>query len=329
MTNEKEQKSSLYSHFSKGLDSAKERGPRWDASADLSNRILMSIESQSAGATHFRLDDFLSGVFGESWQPTLAAWASVGMVLVGCLYMSKKQLLILNEKGEEQSPLLVRKSNLVLPRVPHKGLDEIFPSTFAQNNSSRRSKSNHGNQDALTSDMENEASQGTIAAKTTNSVENIPTSRMAQVQPFSHHRDQDLSFNASKVVPGISNQASHPSMTSHLATDEFEHRTTPVPEPTPGQQKWVVIKNNRINPTKNEKMTFLVRMDKPGKLTIQIYSSQGELLRTVVDGQVSRGVSELTWDGTNEHGQVLASGIYFINIETPSRSDQYKGAILK
>jgi flagellar hook assembly protein FlgD len=45
-------------------------------------------------------------------------------------------------------------------------------------------------------------------------------------------------------------------------------------------------------------------------VTLRIYNMLGQLVRTVVDDFQSEGYYEAVWDGRNELGSTVASGIY-------------------
>ncbi len=44
---------------------------------------------------------------------------------------------------------------------------------------------------------------------------------------------------------------------------------------------------------------------------LEIYSARGEKIRTLVNGRLAAGTFEFTWDGRDEQGRVLPSGVYF------------------
>ena len=104
----------------------------------------------------------------------------------------------------------------------------------------------------------------------------------------------------------------------------------PIFTPTPLTQKdKVVIKHNRINPSLGERMTVSVKSDTREAINIKIYSKSGKLVRTLVDKEVPMGIHEFYWDGTNDSGATLASGIYFIVIEAPGFELREKAVVLK
>ena len=66
----------------------------------------------------------------------------------------------------------------------------------------------------------------------------------------------------------------------------------------------------------------------PAGSTVRIYTSSGELLRTLVqDPNVSPGgqTGELAWDMKNEGGNPVVSGIYIYTVHPPDGRTPKKG----
>ena len=49
---------------------------------------------------------------------------------------------------------------------------------------------------------------------------------------------------------------------------------------------------------------------------MRVYSVRGEVVRTLLDGEVSTGPRTLAWDGRNASGKPVEAGIYFIVVRT-------------
>ena len=60
----------------------------------------------------------------------------------------------------------------------------------------------------------------------------------------------------------------------------------------------------------NPKTTIAYTVAKPGHLTLKIYNVRGELVKTMIDGHVDVS-SQIEWDGTNNAGAKVSSGVYF------------------
>ncbi|MCI0515188.1 T9SS type A sorting domain-containing protein, partial [candidate division KSB1 bacterium] len=52
------------------------------------------------------------------------------------------------------------------------------------------------------------------------------------------------------------------------------------------------------------------------QITLNIFDLNGTLVRRLISGQVSTKFSSLTWDGLNQHGLPVTSGIYFYQLKT-------------
>ncbi|MDZ7724048.1 MAG: FlgD immunoglobulin-like domain containing protein [candidate division KSB1 bacterium] len=65
-----------------------------------------------------------------------------------------------------------------------------------------------------------------------------------------------------------------------------------------------------------------IRFDLPidMRITVDIYNMNGQLVRTLINGQRSAGSHSVTWDGADQHGFKVASGIYIYRLQTPETS---------
>jgi hypothetical protein len=56
-----------------------------------------------------------------------------------------------------------------------------------------------------------------------------------------------------------------------------------------------------------------IRFDvpRPGRVLLEIFDISGRRLRTVVDGVMGPGAKSLAWDGTDDNGRPVGSGVYF------------------
>ena len=56
----------------------------------------------------------------------------------------------------------------------------------------------------------------------------------------------------------------------------------------------------------------------PGKVTLRIFDVRGRLVRRLVDGAETAGPHEATWDGRDDRGASVASGVYLCRLVTPA-----------
>ncbi len=54
--------------------------------------------------------------------------------------------------------------------------------------------------------------------------------------------------------------------------------------------------------------------DDGGRVDLAVHTVRGQLVRTLVRGSVERGRHTATWDGTDETGEPVAAGVYFIRL---------------
>ncbi len=83
---------------------------------------------------------------------------------------------------------------------------------------------------------------------------------------------------------------------------------------------------NPFNPTTN--IAFSVP-DGTEPVALRVYSVDGRLVRTLVDGAVPAGPHTVLWDGTNDAGVSVASGVYFARLSSAGETKQTKMALLK
>jgi flagellar hook assembly protein FlgD len=59
-------------------------------------------------------------------------------------------------------------------------------------------------------------------------------------------------------------------------------------------------------------------MPATGKVTVDIFDVAGRRVRRVVAEQRTAGNSSASWDGKNDSGNAVGSGVYFVRVKTPS-----------
>jgi hypothetical protein len=82
---------------------------------------------------------------------------------------------------------------------------------------------------------------------------------------------------------------------------------------------------NPFNPT--TQIQFAI--PEAGNVTLKIYNSLGQLVKTLIDGNMSEGYHTVTWNSTNNLGNKLSSGIYFYRITAGSFVQVNKMILMK
>lgn len=105
---------------------------------------------------------------------------------------------------------------------------------------------------------------------------------------------------------------------------------TRVPENIPKETQLLANFPNPFNPE-----TWIpYKLSKPAEVTMTIYTADGRLVRTLALGHKSAGIYQdksrsAYWDGKNEYGEFVASGIYFYTLKTGEFAATRKMLILK
>jgi hypothetical protein len=83
---------------------------------------------------------------------------------------------------------------------------------------------------------------------------------------------------------------------------------------------------NPFNPTTTIKYSVKER----AHVSLKVYNAAGQLIRTLVDEvQAPDQIQPVTWDGGNNAGQTVSSGVYFYKLVTKNFSQTKKMVLLK
>jgi hypothetical protein len=82
---------------------------------------------------------------------------------------------------------------------------------------------------------------------------------------------------------------------------------------------------NPFNPT----TTIAFALPEPSDVSLEVYDVSGRLVRTLVDGGRSEGVHRVVWDGTNDCGADVASGVYFCRLSALGETRRARMVLLK
>ncbi|MBU8923045.1 MAG: T9SS type A sorting domain-containing protein [Bacteroidales bacterium] len=92
--------------------------------------------------------------------------------------------------------------------------------------------------------------------------------------------------------------------------------------------KSVLQIRNYPNPC-NPSTTIEYSVAVPGSTLLAIYDTAGRRVATLVDGQVDRGEHRVVWDGTNERGSNVCSGIYYYRLTSGKQSMTKKLLVMR
>ncbi len=82
---------------------------------------------------------------------------------------------------------------------------------------------------------------------------------------------------------------------------------------------------NPFNPTTT--ITFVLSSN--GPVNVSVYTADGKLVQTIVDGPMSAGQKSFAWDGKDMNGIPVSSGVYFCRLKTGNRTLTQKMTLIK
>jgi hypothetical protein len=94
---------------------------------------------------------------------------------------------------------------------------------------------------------------------------------------------------------------------SHVLPDEF------------------VLHQNYPNPF-NPFTTISYDLLKPAKVQLAVYNNTGQLIRTLVQQFQQKGSFSILWQGTDQHGRLLPSGVYMYQLRVNDGNQVYLGS---
>ncbi len=94
---------------------------------------------------------------------------------------------------------------------------------------------------------------------------------------------------------------------------------------TPGvMTRLGLARPNPFNPV----TTIEYALASPGRVTVRVFDAAGRLVRTLVDGEADAGAHVVAWNGTTDDGDHVASGVYFVRMETDGGYRASRKAVL-
>jgi hypothetical protein len=95
----------------------------------------------------------------------------------------------------------------------------------------------------------------------------------------------------------------------------------------PGFVNFMSLKSS--NPMHSGEARIAFGVQKTDKVQVRIYDVTGRVVKTVADRVFAGGQEHVViWDGSNEAGQKVKSGVYFYQLKTPTWTSQKKLAVL-
>jgi flagellar hook assembly protein FlgD len=92
----------------------------------------------------------------------------------------------------------------------------------------------------------------------------------------------------------------------------------------------VGVGNVRVDGAKGDyRISFVGSLAGADHVTLSIYDVAGRRVRTLVDTPHTAGAHTVTWNGTNDRGATVSSGIYFYRLRAGAFAETHKMVLLK
>ncbi|UCC43041.1 MAG: S8 family peptidase [Candidatus Zixiibacteriota bacterium] len=103
---------------------------------------------------------------------------------------------------------------------------------------------------------------------------------------------------------------------------------TNVEEPTGNLPDGFVLHQNYPNPF-NPTTTIRLELSRSADVNLEVYNLLGQRIRGVYSGTLGSGLHTFIWDGLNDRGKQVATGVYFYRLETGGSAKTRKMVLLR
>lgn len=86
---------------------------------------------------------------------------------------------------------------------------------------------------------------------------------------------------------------------------------------------------NVINPARKESMEIEFNLEEANTVSLAIYDRSGGEIRRLADMHLEKGFHRVEWDGHNDKGEAIASGVYHLILKSGEKIYKKKIAVLK
>ncbi len=126
-------------------------------------------------------------------------------------------------------------------------------------------------------------------------------------------RDYNLRDGSPAIDAGIDVGLPFEGTAPDLGAYEFDSNTTGIGEPGAVPESFSLFQNypNPFNP----ETEIMYEVSTPEHVRILVFDLLGREIRTLLDRKQNIGVHSVTWDGKNDRGAGVASGVYFYRME--------------
>jgi len=91
----------------------------------------------------------------------------------------------------------------------------------------------------------------------------------------------------------------------------------------------IALGANEFNDLTGSPLRVDYRLEEAGSLEIRVYNLMGLTVRRLLTGTQSAGTFSIYWDGKDDQGEPVSSGLYFIALIQPGHTDVRKVVVIK
>ncbi|HPM01184.1 MAG TPA: T9SS type A sorting domain-containing protein [Candidatus Cloacimonadota bacterium] len=93
-------------------------------------------------------------------------------------------------------------------------------------------------------------------------------------------------------------------------------------------QKTRMLQGNYPNPF-NPTTTIAYQLTKSQPVNITVYNAKGQKVRNLLNSVITAGNHTVVWNGMDDHGKSVSSGIYYYRLSTADHSEVRKAILMK
>ncbi len=79
----------------------------------------------------------------------------------------------------------------------------------------------------------------------------------------------------------------------------------------------------------NPRAVISFNLEMPGPVVLKVFDVRGHMIVSLADGWKSEGTHLVKWDGTDNSGQAVSSGVYFCQISALEMTDSMRLVLLR
>lgn len=72
-----------------------------------------------------------------------------------------------------------------------------------------------------------------------------------------------------------------------------------------------------------------IEVPQPGRMQLEVFNIAGQKVRTLIDETKLPGSYSVTWDGRDEYGEAVSSGVYLYRLKVGEAVETKKMVLLK